>query len=401
MKRLIYLGLILLVIALLAWAFMPQPAEVDLAEVVRGPLTVTVDEEARTRIRDRYIIHAPLAGQTTRIDLEPGDTVQAGQTLLTSIAPTLPQLLDPRATAEARSRVNAAEARLRQVQPALEQAQAELEIARSEYQRLGQLLETAAISPREVDDARLMVEARAAAVRSAQIQAEVARFELNLAQAALTRVDPQQPEEDYDQRLPLLAPHDGRVLQVFQKSAAVVQAGAPLLEIGDVRNLEVEIEVLSVDAVRIQPGAQVIFQRWGSEQDLHGRVRTIEPTGFTKISALGVEEQRVRVICDFVDPIEQRQSLGHAYRVEARVVIWHADDAIKVPTGALFRSGDQWQVFTLHNGSAQVRSVALGQMTGLEAQVLSGLEPGERVIVHPSDRIQDGVRVVERNAGQL
>ncbi len=349
-----------MVVLLLALSFRPQPVPVTTAPVVTGPLAVTVLEEARTRVRDRYVISAPVAGQVPRLDLEVGDTVQAGQVLLT-IGPAPSTPLDPRTRAQAEARVEEAEAAYR--------------LAEEELRRARILFERGDI-PRSTLD-------------QAEASAGQARAALQSARAALT-FGPEPAE-----RVEVTAPVGGRVLAIENKSQRVVQAGEPLLAIGDPNRIEVEADVLSVDAVRIEPGMRVLFERWGGEP-LEGRVRTIEPAGFTRFSALGVEEQRVLVIADFVSPPPQWQRLGDAYRVEARFILWAEDEVLQVPTSALFRRNGQWAAFVVERDEARLRSVSVGRQSGLESQILEGLAEGETVITHPDDAIADGVRVAPR-----
>lgn len=390
LKRLFTWLVVLGLLALLVWAFIPTPVEVDAAAVQRGLLQITVNDEGKTRIRDTYILSAPLAGQLQRIRLKAGDPVEGDKTLIASIRPRDPDLLDPREREQAVARVNAARVRLAQTEPALRQAAAEMELAQSEFERQRVLRERAGASQREYEDAMLLARARTEAWRVAQHARDIARYELELAQAALVRTAATQPA---DNQLEILAPYSGRVLSVFQESAAFVQAGAQLIEIGDPADLEVEMEALSTDAVRVRPGMRALIERWGGDQPLSARVRVVEPAGYTKISALGVEEQRVRIILDFTDPPEYYRPLGHLYRIDARVIVWEKADALKVPTSALFREADQWMVFLLHEGQAVRRDVTIGQMNGMEGEVLSGLAEGDRIIIHPSDKVRDGVRV--------
>lgn len=393
LKRLFTWIVVLALLALLVWAFIPKPAEVDVAQVGRGPLTITVNDEGKTRIKETYIISAPLAGQTQRITLDAGDPVEGGKTLITSIDPKDPDLLDPRERAQTVARVEAARARLAQTEPAIRQASAEMEIAQSEYERQRVLRERVGTSLKEVEDAQLLARARTEAWRVAQHARDIARYELQLAEAALIRSSTTRPA---DNQLEIRAPYTGRVLNVFQESAAFVQPGAQLIEMGDPAELEIEMEALSTDAVKVRPGARAFIERWGGDKPLAGTVRTIEPAGYTKISALGVEEQRVKIIIDFTDPPEYYRPLGHLYRIDARIVIWENPDALKVPTSALFREGDQWAVFLHQNGQAIRRNVAIGQMNGTEGEVLSGLVEGDTVIIHPSDKVRDGVTVTVR-----
>jgi HlyD family secretion protein len=393
-KRTILLAAAVAALGLLVWALLPAPVAVDTATVERGPLQVTVDEEAKTRIRQHYVVAAPVDGQLQRIMLEPGDSVQAGRTVVAVIESSDPPLLDARARAEAQARARGAEARLAQTAPAAEQARVELQLAESEYDRL-RSLPTGNVSTKEVEDARRTVAARTEALHVAQIAQEIARYEVQVAHVALQRTfaPATQPA---DRQIELTSPVDGQVLRIIQKSTSPVVPGTAILEVGDRRDLEVVMEVLSTEAVKVRPGQRVEFVRWGGDQPIHGVVRLIEPQAFTKVSALGVEEQRVRIISDLSDPPQQYQPLGDAFRLDGRIIVWDDPDALIVPTSALFRQGLQWQVFVVMDGRAQARDVAIGQMNGLAAQVLDGLSDGERVIVHPSDQVSDDRRVRSR-----
>lgn len=395
-QRWLQLALLSGVVGGLAYAFVPRPSPVDTAPVTRGPLAVTVHQDGRTRIKERYVVSTPLSGRLLRVTLHPGDPVEAGKTQLTALDPTDPELLDPRTQAQAEARVKAADMTRQQAVPLLEQARTTHTFARTELERARDLYRDRTVSHQELDNAEQKEFAAAAGLRAAQFAVQIADYELELARAALMRSNPREGPNGNSGHFPIVAPISGRVLRVFQESSAVVPAGARLLELGDPSDLEVEIDVLSADAVRIKPGAQVVFEHWGGDAPLHGRVRRIEPAGFLKISALGVEEQRVNVIVDFADPPEKRAALGDGYRVEARIVIWEAADVLKAPTGALFREGQDWAVFALVNGRARLQRLTLGHRNDLEAEVLRGLDENTRVIVHPSDQIQDGTRVRPR-----
>jgi HlyD family secretion protein len=382
--------------ASIAYAFRPHPVAVDLAEVTRGPLQVTVDEDGRTRIKERYIVSAPLAGRLLRIELDPGDAVEAGVSLLAIIEPGDPELLDARQRAESAARVKAAETAVQRAAPALEQARAGLEFAESELGRVRQLARRSVAAQQELDTAELQFRLRTEEFRAAAFAQEIAGYELQLARAALLRTQGGAEPAGEDWQFEIRAPISGRVLRVLQKSSAIVAAGAPLLELGNPRDLEVEVDVLSTDAVKIPPGAPVLIDHWGGEQPLRGTVRLIEPAAFTKVSALGVEEQRVNVIVDFVDPFESRASLGDGFRVEARVVIWQHPDVLRVPAGALFRDQDTWSVFVAQQQRARRQPIAIGHRNSVSAEVREGLSPGQQVVVHPSDKVRDGVRLAPR-----
>ena len=400
MKRLrkhwLTLAGVALVAASLLYAFWPRPVEADLARVTRGALRVTVDEDGKTRVKERYVVSAPLAGRLMRITLRPGDPVKAGRTMLAVLEPTDPALLDERARAEAEARVKAMEAARKQTGARLERARVAEEHAAAELERVRRLLHAHGASQQDYDDALEKERGAQEDLRAAQFATHIADFELDLARAALIRTRPASPGEAADRSFEIRSPVDGRVLRVFQESSAVVTPGFRLLEVGDPDELEVEVDVLSGDAVKIAPGAKVYLEHWGGERPLPGRVRLVEPAGFTKISALGVEEQRVNVIVDFVAPPEKRGGLGDAFRVEARIVTWEADNVLKVAAGALFRQGEDWAVFAVAGGRAELRRVQTGRTNGLETEILSGLGEGDMVVLHPGDRIRAGTRVVSR-----
>jgi HlyD family secretion protein len=380
-----------LVVLALAWGFWPRPVLVDTGQVAVRHLEVTVEEEGRTRVMDHFVLYAPVAGYLRRIELEVGDSVSQGEALA-FIDPLPSAVLDPRTRAEAEARVSAARAALARAESTRGQAEAEVELAVEEFRRREELLARELVSRSEFDQARSRKRVSESLLQAAQGAVEVARHELEAAEAIL-RYSASLEDGAPAETVAVRAPVDGRILKRLQESAGVVPAGHPLLELGDTRRLEVEVEVLSRDAVRIEPGGRVLFERWGGADTLEGVVRTVEPAGFTKISALGVEEQRVLVIADIRSPPETWQRLGDGYRVEARFIVWEREDALTVPAGALFRREDGWAVFAVENGRARLRRVRIGQGSGLRTEVLDGLSAGDRVIVHPDDAIDDGSRV--------
>jgi HlyD family secretion protein len=385
----------LALVGALALAFRPEPVPVDLERVTRGPLRVTVDEEGKTRIRERYVVAAPLAGKLRRIELRAGDRVAAAKTILATIDPVEPELLDPRAAAQAEARVRAAQAAEQRVRAELERSRSAAELAAKELERQRRLYETEVLARQELDATEQRATATAEELRAGRFSVRIAGFELEQARAALLRTR-RTSTGGAEWRLEVPAPIDGSVLRVFQESETVVAPGTPLVEVGDTSDLEVDVEVLSRDAVRIARGAPVLFEQWGGDRPLRGRVRVIEPSAFTKVSALGVEEQRVHVIADLEEPASARPELGDAYRVEARIVEWEAASVLKVPASALFRHDGRWAVFRLAGHRAELRGVGIGRTNDVEAELRSGLELGDLVIAHPSDKIEDGTRVVRR-----
>jgi HlyD family secretion protein len=386
----------LAVVALIAYGFVPRPVEADFGAATRGRLLVTVDEDGKTRIRERYAVAAPLAGQLLRVHLEAGDPVEAGKTVLAVIEPTDPALLDPRSRAEVEARVRVAESNKQRIQDELERAREAYQLARLNLDRAHPLVRSGGLT-REDYDALVQRERIAQKeVEAAKSAVQVAASEIKLAEAALVRTRPGSPGEPAPGHLPILSPINGRVLRVYQESAAVVAPGTKLLELGDPNDLEMEIDVLSADAVKVRPGARVIIEHWGGGEPLEGRVRVVEPAGFLKVSALGVEEQRVWVIADFTGPPEKRAALGDAYRVEARIVVWEGENVLKVPAGALFRHNGGWAVYAVRDGRAVLAPVEVGHTNGLETELLGGLAEGDAVILHASDRVREGVLVKPR-----
>ncbi len=389
-RRVVWGLVIVVVVGLLVWGFRPRPVLVDTEPVSRGPLAVTVEEEGQTRVRDRFVISAPVPGQTRRILLEAGDRVEAGD-LLVIVDAQPSAVLDLRRIAEAEARVAAAEAALEGARQEVEAARAVARFSASEERRLRQLAAEKLVADREVEAAAAEAQRAKAQQRSAEFRVRTAGYELEAARTALAFAGGQDPQASGS--IELLAPVSGQILRRHFESARVVQPGEPILEIGDPAALEVEIDVLSSDAVRIEPGMRVLFERWGRPEPLEGRVRRIEPSGFTKISALGVEEQRVLVIADFTSPREEWARLGDAFRVNARFILWEADDVLRVPTSALFRHGSGWAVFIPISERARLQPVEIGPSGGGFTMIASGLEVGEEVIVHPGRDIEDGVRV--------
>jgi HlyD family secretion protein len=405
LPRLGLVAVIALVVAGLVYAFMPKPVRVDLAAIERGPMQVSVEEDGHTRIKERFVVASPLNGRLMRIQLDPGDTVTAGETLLAAIEPLDPSLLDARAKSEAEARVEAAKVRLKLTEPDLETAKAELEVAESDLAEAKRLKERDLITESEFDQAELVYRQAQQKLRSATFAQDVARFELKLAEAALVQTQDINGTSPENTQFSIISPITGRVLRVFQESSKVVTPGENLIELGDPTDLEIVVDVLSSDAVRVNarlqqedaPPPRVLLEHWGGDKPLNGVVRLVEPSGFTKISALGVEEQRVNVIIDFNESKEDQLTLGDGFRVEARIIVWEADDVLIVPTSALFRDKEQWAVFKVVDGVARLQAVEIGERNGLQAQLLDGLQRGDTVVVHPGDQVQDGVRVERRD----
>jgi HlyD family secretion protein len=368
-----------LIVAAAAWALVPEPIDVEVARVARGPLEVSIAEDGMTRIRERYEVAAPVAGRLLRIDVDPGDAVEPG----TPLARIDPLPLDPKQEAQLAARLESAQRAAREAQALLRRARDAALRARTEAERIGKLAEESIVS-RDALDAALTAESIAAKEQeAARFRAEATAYDVAVAKAALG-LDAAE--------IVVRSPVHGRVLQVVRESERVVAAGTPLIIVGDPGSLEIVADFLTTDAVRIRPGAQVRIERWGGTQPLRARVRLVEPAAFTKISALGVEEQRVNVVCDLV---EAPVSLGDQYRVDVRVVLW-SGTAMKVPATALFTTASEWNVFVLRGGRARLQRVGTGQMSDWEVEITSGLQPDEKILVHPSDQIRDGVRVTAR-----
>lgn len=395
--RLLMLGLGAALLALIVWAFLPPPVEVDAGLVERGDMMVTVDHEGKTRVKDRYVVSSPLGGKLARINHRPGDPVDIRRTMLAIIEPVDPALLDVRTRTQAEAGVEAARAALKQAKTNLERTRTLHDQALKELVRVRGLRQNRVISEADFDLLAFKEQTTGAEHRSAEFAHRIAEYELEQAQAALIHTRPRSPGETEPFRFEVASPITGLVLRVFQESSTVVQAGTRLMEVGDPVDLECEIDVLSTDAVKVLAGQRVLLEHWGGSEPLNGRVRVREPSGFTKISALGVEEQRVNIIVDLVDPPTKRPTLGDGYRVEARIIIWEGKDVVKVPAGSLFRRGNVWQVFLVERGRVVAREVSLGRNNGLEAEVLEGLKPGDRVVLHPGDRVVPGAKVQIRS----
>lgn len=381
------------VLALVVWGFWPKPVWVETGVVARGALTVRVSEEGRTRIRNRFVVASPVAGVMSRVVFKAGDEVKAGETVLTSVLPVESPLLDPRAREQAEAEVRLREASGRQAAESLAAARAALVLAEAERARVRAVKREGTVSEADRDRVEGEVEIKAAEVRALEFAVQVNDFRLEQARAALVRAAGGVGGE----RVEVRSPVSGRVLRVMQESETVVTPGLPILEVGDLADLEVEAEILSRDAVTIRPGDPVDIEQWGGAEALKGRVRRVEPAAFTKISALGVEEQRVLVLCDLEDGAGAGR-LGDRFRVEVRVAVWHQDDVLKVPSGALFREGNRWRAFVYEGGRAVVREVEAGRSDGYFTEVVSGMEAGEEVLVHPPDTVAAGTRV-EKGGG--
>jgi HlyD family secretion protein len=369
--------------ALLVWALQPTPVSVETAPATRGPMRVTVDEEGQTRAHDRFVVGAPVSGRLARIALREGDPVECDQVV--AWIHLLP--LDPREQAEVIARVQAAQAALRETDKMVERARASHLQARRERERVERLARDGLVPVQTLEQAKIAEITAAKELEAARFRAQAAASEVQIAEAGLMALPSTRGGSSL---IEIRSPVQGRILRVLEKSERVVAAGAPLLELGDPTQLEVVVDVLSTDAVRIPAGAAVLLENWGGPSPLRARVRHVEPSAYTKVSALGVEEQRVNVIADLLDP---PGPLGDGYRVEARIVIWEAEDVLKVPSGAVFREGESWSVYVLDQGRARRRPVEAGHRNPSEVEIRAGLTAGEPVILHPPNSLRDGMRV--------
>lgn len=396
------LGLVLIGLAWFAW---PRPIAVDLATVTRGSIEVTVDDEAKTRVRHVYTVSAPIAGKVLRIShplgehgisVHVGDQVKAAETIVALMQPAAPSFLDVRSREELQAMLGAADAAVTLAEAEVRRIEASLEFLRGELKRAESLARTSTISARAFEKAKLDVQTNEAALASAKAQIDVRRSER--ASVAARLIDPSSVTSQSNSPsccIQLRAPVTGVVLKIIQDSETFVLPGTPLVEIGDPLDLEVIADLLSTDAVQIKPGSLVRIDGWGGSP-VRGRVTRVDPAGFMKVSALGIEEQRVRTIIDFTEPPEAWSRLGHEYRVIVHGTTWRADNVLRVPVGALFRKGDDWAVFSLNDGRARTAIVKIGNRNSRMAEVLSGLSEGSAVVLHPSDRIRDGVTVQQR-----
>jgi HlyD family secretion protein len=376
---------------LLAVAFWPSTVAVDVASVTRGPLVVTIDEEGATRVRERFVVSAPVSGRVLRIELEPGDPVKRGSVVASVRAEAAP-LLDPRSRAEGQASIDAANAVLGRARAEAQRARAALALAERELERVRALERDGLTSAQSVEARDVEVKTTREAVNAADFAVKAGLAELQRAEARLAPSTPDQSGRVFT----VTAPADGVVLKRLRQSESVVPAGEGLIEIGNPQQLEIVSDLLSTDAVRVKAGSRAFIEQWGGDKVLEAKVRRVEPSGFTKISALGVEEQRVNVLMDFVEPTAAWAALGDAYRVEVRIVSWEAERVVKVPTGALFREGSNWAVYKVDAGRVSRTRVEIDHQTAREAEVTSGLKEGDRVVLHPGDTLTDGARVTIR-----
>lgn len=393
-RRILVAVVSIAVLAAVIYGFVPRPVPVDAAKASRGPLRVTIDEEGKTRVRDRFVISAPVAGFMRRIELDVGDSVLKGR-VVAELEPLRSTVLDPRSRAEAEAAVSAAVASLNAAKENARAAEADAEYIRKKRERMRELYDSGFISKDFFEQTDSEFHRSEAHLLSAEAAVNAARAEVEKARSAL-RYSAAESSISTARVVQVRSPVDGNILAVRKESAGVVNAGEALIDIGDPAKLEVTVEVLSEDAVQIKPGTPVLFERWGGDEPLSGTVRVVEPAAFTKISSLGVEEQRVFVIADITSLPESWRRLGDGYRVEARFIIWEGKDVLQVPASALFRKGDRWALFVVKNGRASLSPVEAGHRNGLLAEILSGISEGEMVISNLDDSVRDGTRVRPR-----
>jgi len=394
LKRVVGALVLIAAIVVVIWFVWPRPILADLAAVTSGPMEVTVEDEGKTRVRNVYTVSAPLVGRVLRNPRRVGDQVAADETIVAVLQPMAPSLLDVRSREEVQAAIAAAEAAVKFAEAEVRRIDAALEYSRTELTRAQALFRTNTIAAKMLDKAKFDVETNEAALVSAKAQLDVRRHEQHNAAARL--IDPNSAAQPGPNCcVQIRAPVSGRVLKINQESETIVQPGTPLIEIGDVLDLEIVADLLSTDAVQIKDGASVRIDGWGGPA-IQGRVTRVDPAGFLKVSALGIEEQRVRTVIDFVDPPRTWSRLGHDFRVIVHVRIWDAENALTLPVGALFRKGDDWAVFAVKDGRARTTLLRIGRRNNRVAEVLSGLSAGDQVVLHPSDRIKDGIAIAAR-----
>jgi HlyD family secretion protein len=387
LKRIVLTLLGVGLVAIIVAAWLPKPVPVELVRIVRGPLVVTVDEDGRARVKDRYVVSAPIAGNLSRIELHPGDTVKQGTTIA-NVVPLASPLLDSRSRTTTEARIAMAAAGQRQARTQIERVRSALDFAKADLERQRTLVQSGSISQVVFDKSELDVRTLSAELSSTEFGAKVAEYEVTMAQAAKGRLTGGARGEE----LLILSPVNGRVLRVLRDSEGAVQPGTPVIELGNPQSLEIVVDVLTSDATKIGPGALVRIERWGGNT-LQGVVRLVEPSAFTRVSSLGIDEQRVNVVIDLRSPPNEWQTLGDGYRVEAHVVIWRAEQVLKIPSSAVFRRGEGWAAFAVRDGIVGLKLIELGHRNGLEVEVVKGLSEGDAVVTHPSDRVKDGVKI--------
>lgn len=381
----------------LAYAYWPRAVPVDVAQITQGPMVVTVEDDAVTRVRESYVISAPISGRLLRVEAHVGDDVDSGKTVLGQIMPVDPGLWDARTRRELEFTTSAARAARDLAGAAIRAAEARLTEARQEFERSKQLFAKGHVAKARLERAETALKTASADLTTAQAALRQREFDVKTAETALmapSEISSTGTKRFYDVRSPV----GGKVLRLIQESEGVIQAGQPLVEIGDPANLEVVVDLLSTDAVKVAPGDVAEIRRWGGEGVLKGLVHRVEPSGVRKVSSLGIEEQRVNVIIDITDRADRWLRLGHGYQVDAAVILWRDDNALQVPIGALFRNAGKWAVFVVRGGRATLQEIEVGHINETSAQVIRGLKVGDTVVTHPSDRVQEGVLITPRDS---
>ncbi len=379
MKRLLWIVAILFLVGIIVVALLPKPVQVETATLKRGALRVTVDGEGKTRVHDRFIVSAPVTGELGRIDLQEGDAVTQGQIL----ALIQPPPLDVKQLRELEERIKGAEATVRTAQATATRIEASIDQAKRERDRLESLEREGAVALQDAERASSAVDVAERELVSARAQIDAARAQVDALRAARGATSGSRP-------IPLLSPASGSVLALLEKNRRVVPAGTPIMQVGDPNGLEIVVDLLSADAVSVESGMSVLIDGWGGDRPLKGKVLRVEPSAFTKISALGIEEQRVNVVISLA---EAAPRLGDGFRVDARIVLWESDNVLKVPTSALFREGETWALFVVRDGVAKKMIVKIGHRNSAEAEIENGLHEGDIVVIHPSDAVTDGISV--------
>jgi len=397
-KRIIKIIIGITILGLLTYAFIPQKVKVDIIEVSKGDLLITMEGEGKTRIHDIYVVSAPIDGRITRIEIEPGDVVIAGVTTIANMYPANPIFLDKRTEIQAKADVDGAKAALALANSRVKQTNAQLDFDRADFKRSQELFNKKSISQAGLERAELQLKTLKAELETALSNKQVMVSRLEAAKARLLQPKDEDLENTNNDNCQICihSPVDGRVLRILHESESIVPVGTALVEIGNPADLEVKIEMLSTNAVKVKVGDEALIKRWGGDQDIKARVKVIEPSGYTKISALGVEEQRVNVILSFTDPIEKWSALGDAFRVEAAIIIDQAKDVITIPLSALFRQNEVWSVFKVVDGTVELQSVKVGRRNDRLAEIIGGLKINDQIISHPGNAIQSGVNVEQR-----
>ncbi len=394
-KAIIWSLVLIATVAGLYFAFQPKPIPVDMATIDIGPLEVTVGDEGRTRIREVYEVSAPVTGRVLRLEIAAGDQVVKGKTELVVIQPGDPTFLDRRNRAQAESTAKAAQAAFKFAEADLARTKAEFDFTRTELERAKKLASQKNLSAQGLDRALLDFKKAGAAMATSQATLSMRRYEWEATKAAL--IDPSGSTRDKDLKtVTVFAPIDGRVLRLLRESEAIVQAGTPLMELGNSNDLEVVVDLLSNDAVKVRPGAPVSIIDWGGEGEIRGKVRLIEPYGFSKISALGIEEQRVNVVIDLLTADPVKLGLGHGFRVNTKIQVWKNDQVLRAPLSGLFRYANNWAAFVVEGGKAVLKNLTLGRRNAQFAEIISGLKEGDEIILYPGDRVDEATPVVNR-----